>query len=264
MHTNELPTIYRIKEIRRETPSVKTFFLDSGVECRPGQFFMFWLPGKGEKPFVLSYTGNKTGFSVKKVGKFTEKIFSLKKGDKIGLRGPYGNGFELRKNCLVVAGGIGAAAVANLTETLSFPTLILGAKTKSELLFLKRFKNAKKIITTDDGSAGKKCDTCTVLEQELKREKYSMVCACGPEPMLKRVFEVCELHGVECQLSLERHMKCGFGVCGQCFIDEFSVCRDGPVFRSKQLRKMKEFGKTAYLKSGKKVSVQDYSKWREE
>ncbi|MDD5148792.1 MAG: dihydroorotate dehydrogenase electron transfer subunit, partial [Candidatus ainarchaeum sp.] len=119
-------------------------------------------------------------------------------------------------------------------------------------------------ITTDDGSEGEKGFTTGVLERLLQKEKFCSVFACGPEIMLSRVFEICEKNKINCQLNLERFMRCGgMGICGQCAINEWLVCRDGPVFRNEQLRKMLEFGKFARLKSTKKVSLQEYAQWRQ-
>ncbi len=70
---------------------------------------------------------------------------------------------------------------------------------------------------------------------------------------MKKVFEICEEQEIECQASLERYMKCGFGICGQCCIDDIMVCKDGPVLNSEQLRKLTEFGVFERDKSGSKV-----------
>ena len=73
-------------------------------------------------------------------------------------------------------------------------------------------------------------------------EQYDCVVACGPEVMLFFLYKACQELGVECQLSLERHMKCGAGVCGCCVMDGQRVCKDGPVFTSAQIAEMKDFG----------------------
>ena len=121
------------------------------------------------------------------------------------------------------------------------------------------------IITTDDGSCGKKGYTTDVLEELLseKRKKFAKskffpnltVYTCGPEMMMKRVFEICSEYKVECEASLERYMACGFGVCGKCMINDKIVCIDGPIFNSKELMKLSEFGNFARLKSGRKVMI---------
>jgi dihydroorotate dehydrogenase electron transfer subunit len=80
--------------------------------------------------------------------------------------------------------------------------------------------------------------------------------------MIKAVFGICERRKVECQASLERYMRCGFGICGACVCGDQLVCKDGPVFKSEQIRKMKDFGKYAKLKSGKKAELKEYFEWR--
>jgi len=228
--------------------------------AKPGQFVMLWIPRLDEKPFSVSYAGKETGITAEKKGKFTESMFRMKEGDKIGVRGPYGKPFEIGGNACVVAGGCGIAPLSTLIEKLGNPFVIMGARTKERLIFGKRFGKAK--IVTDDGSSGEKGFTTDVLEQALKEKKFDVVYTCGPEIMMRKVFEICEREGIECQASLERFMKCGFGVCGQCEINGFRVCKDGPVFSSGQLRDMEDFGKQARLKSGKKVSVNEYVQWR--
>ena len=87
----ELPEIVTIKRVVSENHKVKTFFFERKIKALPGQFIMVWLAGVDEKPFALSYDNAVT---IECKGVFTRKICSLKKGDKIGVRGPYGNGFK--------------------------------------------------------------------------------------------------------------------------------------------------------------------------
>ncbi len=93
----ELPTIVKIKKIVSENTNTKTFFIDQEIKSEPGRFFMVWLPGIDEKPFALSYSGKNSAFTIEKKGKFTTEMFKLKPGAKIGIRGPYGNGFKKKK-----------------------------------------------------------------------------------------------------------------------------------------------------------------------
>ncbi len=88
-------------------------------------------------------------------------------------------------------------------------------------------------------------------------ENQITVYACGPEIMLKRVFEICEGHNVQCQLSLERMMRCGFGVCGLCALEPSGllVCRDGPVFTNSDLRNCTDFGKKHRDFSGREIDL---------
>mgnify|MGYP001573243476 FL=1 len=112
------------------------------------------------------------------------------------------------------------------------------------------------IVTTDDGSYGRKGFTTDILGEVLsKNKKIKIVYTCGREIMMKRVFEICKKHKRECEASLERMMKCGFGICGACMINDRIVCMDGPIFNSKQLSKLSEFGKFARLKSGRNVTI---------
>ena len=76
--------------------------------------------------------------------------------------------------------------------------------------------------------------------------------------MMKKVLEICNRHKVECEASVERYMSCGFGICGKCMVDDRIVCMDGPIFSSKQLNTLKEFGNFARLRSGRKVNLKDY------
>ncbi|NOX71096.1 MAG: dihydroorotate dehydrogenase electron transfer subunit [Candidatus Micrarchaeota archaeon] len=257
-----LPEIVKIEKIVDENRNAKTFFLDKRIGFKPGQFLMVWIPGLGEKPFSISYAGAMTGITVYLKGKFTRRLFEMNTGDRIGIRGPYGNGFTLKGNACVVGGGAGIAPLAPLIENLDDPYVILGAKNADELLFDKRFPDA--MITTDDGSKGFSGFTTELLKNILKERAFDVVYTCGPEIMMKKVFEICENAGIKCQASLERYMKCGIGVCGHCEIDGFRVCKDGPVFSSEQLRIMESFGKTAKLKNGEKVSIEDYTRHRYE
>jgi dihydroorotate dehydrogenase electron transfer subunit len=256
----ELPEMVKITKVVYENPYVRTFFINNKIVAQPGQFVMVWLPGLDEKPFSLSYAGNKTAITVEEKGKFTNALFKMKTGDKIGIRGPYGNGFTLKADACVVAGGCGVAPLSTLIERLKNPLVIQGARSRDRIIFKGRFKGAN--ITTDDGTEGKKGFVTDVLEAQLMKNKFSTVYTCGPEAMMKRVFEICERHGIECEASLERFMKCGFGVCGQCEASGLRVCKDGPVFQSEKLRTIKDFGSFARLKSGEKVAISDYARWR--
>jgi dihydroorotate dehydrogenase electron transfer subunit len=255
----DLPKTVKIKKIVEENYKVKTFYLDIKLNAAPGQFVMVWIPELDEKPFTLSSI-NPVAVTVEKKGKFTEKMFKLKVGDLIGVRGPYGKGFSAKANACIVAGGLGLAPLLPLIEKLKNPEIIFGVKSKKDLMFTDKLKGAN--LCTDDGCVGFKGFTSDLLSEFLKKKKYSVVYTCGPEIMIKSVFDVCEKHKVNCEASLERFMKCGFGVCGNCAIDDQLVCKDGPVFDSKQIRKLTELGKFARLKSGRKVPLKEYYAWR--
>ena len=123
-----------------------------------------------------------------------------------------------------------------------------------------RLRNKDLRLCTDDGSHGTKGFTTGLLGELLKnkKNKIKIVYTCGPEVMMKKVFDICNEHKVECEASLERMMKCGYGICGACMCSDKIVCIDGPVFNSEQLSKLGEFGKFARIKTGRKVTIQEY------
>lgn len=252
----DVPEMVRIKKIVEENPNVKTFFLDTEITAEPGQFMMLWIPELDEKPFAFSYMGDRKAVTVEKKGEFTSRLFEMDAGDRLGIRGPYGNGFPVEKNACVVAGGLGTAPLSPLIEKLDGPEIIIGAKCCSGLLFEDRFEGTR--ICTDDGSAGFEGFTTQMLEKVLKEKSFDVIYTCGPEIMMKKVFDICEREEIQCYASLERWMKCGFGVCGQCEINGYMVCKDGPVFGSEDLRKMDDFGRSARLKTGEKVPLNEY------
>ncbi len=256
----EVPEVLEIKSIIKENWKTKTFFFYKKVQAKPGQFVMIWMPRMDEKPFAVAFT-DPFGITVTKVGSFSSRLHQMYEGQKLGIRGPYGRGFELKGHRIcIVAGGYGIIPLSFLAEkafTKGYDvTAIIGAKTKDDLFFLERLKKSRLIITTDDGSSGIKGFATDALKSQLEKENYDCVYTCGPEIMMKKVFEICENHGIECQASLERYMKCGFGVCGQCCIDDLTVCKDGPVFSSEQLRKLSEFGVFERDKTGSKIYFQ--------
>ena len=264
----DYPVGVAIKEIINENANVKTFVLDAQLDARPGQFIMAWVPRIDEKPFSLSRISGNIAITVQRKGKTTEKMHEMRAGEILGIRGPYGNGFDVSKakSACIVAGGIGVAPLIPLAEALQNPKFILGARTKNDLLFEERLKKCSELyITTDDGSAGKKGFNTQALERLLNEgKKFDSVFCCGPEPMMKRVFEICENHKIPLQASLERFMKCGgLGICGQCSVNGIRVCADGPVFGNEMLKKMLEFGNLARLKTGRKVPLKEYAEWRQ-
>ncbi len=258
------PELVKILEVRKENSKTKTFVLDKKINAKPGQFFMVWLPEVGEKPFSFSKNKENLEVTVRAVGPFTIEFCRLKEGDRIGVRGPYGNsGFIAKgKNTLVVAGGVGMAPLMPLIEDnnkeFKSVTVLLGAKNKDDLLFMERIKNAcdNCLVTTEDGSVGEEglCTDC--LEKIVKEQQIDQIYTCGPEKMMKKVMDLALEKRIPCQLSLERYMKCGVGICGSCVLDPegLRVCKDGPVFLAKEL-KNSEFGRYKRDSSGSKCKL---------
>ena len=256
----DIPQIIPISDVVQEGKGQKSFFFKHSLYSKPGQFVMVWIPGLDEKPMAVSYWNKKEfAFTSQTIGKFTNRLDKLKKGDGVGIRGPYGNSFSNDHNACIVGGGVGMASVSTLIDILKNPFIINGARSKEYLIYLKRYNDKNMIITTDDGGYGRKGFTTDVLGEVLSQnKKIKIVYTCGPEVMMKKVLEICKKYKVECEASLERMMKCGFGVCGACMVNDRIVCMDGPIFNSKLLNKMSEFGNFARLKSGKKVTINKY------
>ncbi len=253
-----MATNVRITRIVEETPSTKTFFLDTSLEYIPGQYVMVWIHGVDEIPMSLSYPN---AITVQKVGDATSAMFELRTGDLIGVRGPLGNGFVLKgKSILLIGGGVGTAPLAPLAEkaknkNISVKTLI-GAKTDGELLFVERFKKSGEVsIATDDGSKGYKGTVIEVMSK-LDLEEFEGIYSCGPEGMMSQVLDIAKNTGMtrRVQFSLHRYIKCGIGICGSCCIDPTGLrtCRDGPVFNGEQLMDS-EFGKYMRDGSGRRI-----------
>lgn len=261
----EQPTMLEIKEIKDEAKDFKTFIFKHDLKATPGQFIMLWLPDIDEKPFSISQQDEKEfGVTILKVGKFTEELFKLKEGDKVGIRGPYGHGFTLKKgNTVLVGGGCGVAPLGLLADELkklgSNINFITGARCKDSLIFQDRLENAKitTLPATDDGSFGFKGFTTQLLEDFLSKNKVEIVYSCGPEIMMKFIIDICEKNNIPCEVSLERFMKCGIGVCGHCCMDNSGAlaCKDGPVFSGKTAKDMTEFGNYRRTDSEKKVDL---------
>jgi len=248
----------RIEDVEEDTPSVKTFTFRDELYSRakPGQYIMLWVQGVDEIPLSLSAINSRglSNVTVERVGEATAALHSRKVGEFVSVRGPYGNSFQPTKgNVLVVGGGVGLAPLLPLTEDLtklgSEVTLIIGAKTRRDIIFLTKVKpllekKGKLIVTTEDGSYGIKGLATNPVEELLTKNVFKMVYTCGPEPMMRRMFEISEGKKVRVQACFERIIRCSLGLCGSCIVGKFRICKDGPIFSSEQLREvLDEFGR---------------------
>lgn len=268
--TNRL-RIVEIQEVERESPTVKTFIFHDKLcaKAEPGQFVMVWIPGVDEVPMSLSTISPKgfASITVADVGEATKALHQRSRGDVLGVRGPYGNGFTLSSGkVMIVGGGTGLVPLLPLTEKIvevaTKITFLLGAKTKDELLFLDRIEqmlskvNAEIVATTEDGSYGLEGVITDQVEQKLAKERFDMIYACGPEKMMHKTFLLAERYDMPLQASLERIMRCAIGLCGSCVIGKLRVCKDGPVLTSERLREVEnEFGRFKRDFQGRKTPV---------
>lgn len=240
----EMQTL-KIKKIIKENYRINSIVLDGMLNSKPGQFLMVWIPDLDEKPFGIA-NPNPLTLSVANVGSFSSKIHSLKEGDLLSFRGPIGTFFNLKneKKIILVAGGYGVVPLYFLAkyavENKIKCTVILGAKTKEDLVYVSYFEKLKcnLILCTDDGSCGEKGFVTTPLENLLKSEKFDKLFSCGPNPMMKQVGKLCNKYNIPFEFSLEAYMKCGMGICGTCVIGDKLVCKDGPVFNKKELENL--------------------------
>lgn len=253
MKNEYIPSLSKIREVIRHTDMEYTFRMEFTGDVKPGQFFEISLPKYGEAPISVSGIGEDTvDFTIRKVGRVTNEIFENYVGDKLLIRGPYGNGFDVEnykgKEIVVVAGGTGVSPVRgvidyfahHLEEAVS-TTLIAGFKSPGDVLFKDDFAYWKDQIhviqTVDSAPEGYEGPVGMVTKfiPDLKFkdiENAAFICV-GPPIMIKFTIMEIQKLGVrddQIWISHERKMCCGIGKCGHCKIGSSYVCLDGPVF----------------------------------
>ena len=264
------PEIAVIEDVKNETYNTNTFFLkysDNKLVDKftwmPGQFMMLSVLGVGESAISISNVNEKNliNTTIRNVGNVTNSIFSLKKGDYIGMRGPYGSGWPLKeikgKDILIVAGGMGMAPLRGVINHImsnrkdyGYLEIIYGARTPEDMIFKYDFEKWKKIkessfhLTADQipGENPFECQTglvtsCFPIMKIHHRNAIALLC--GPEIMMRYAAKCLETIGFsdkQIYLSLERRMKCGIGKCGHCQIGLKYVCKDGPVFNFSEIK----------------------------
>lgn len=257
-------TAVTIERVVRETPDIYTLYLPAVAGARPGQYLMVWLPGVDEVPMSLSTIGDPSSITVRVVGDATRALSRLGKGDKVGLRGPFGNGYTIEgRRPLIVGGGTGIASLAPLAEEMTAkgvkPTFLIGARSRDQLLFkdrLSRLLGSGLAVSTDDGSEGFHDYASNYAAELMAKTRFDHVYVCGPEIMASKIWAEADRLGVPVQASLERLCKCAVGLCGSCAIGPYRVCRDGPVFDSGKLREVAaDFGKRRMDASGRMIRV---------
>jgi len=267
-----VPEVGSILDIRDETAAgdVKTFRIsldnpEAQWEHRPGQCAMLSMFGVGE--CMISITSSPTRgwpleFSIKRAGRVTGALHDANVGDKVGIRGPYGNHFPTQewegKNLIFIAGGIGLAPVRCLIdyclahrEKFGHVDIIYGARSPGDLCFkpdlFERWPKEKDTgvyLTVDagddewDGPVG---FVPPYVEEVDPSPENAVTITCGPPIMIKFVLQSLARLGFsddQIVTTLELKMQCGVGKCGRCNIGDKYVCVDGPVFTLSQIKEL--------------------------
>lgn len=222
-------------------------------DIAPGQFMQVRVDGSPttylRRPISIhdvDFQQNEISFLVQQVGEGTRHLAQTETGTYINMMLPLGNGFtipEKREKVLLVGGGIGIAPLFYFAKVLNdkgiSPTLLLGGKTKSDLLCLSDYQQlGDTFVTTEDGSIGEKG---FVTQHSIWQQKqFDKIYVCGPKPMMKAVAKLAAEMGVWCEVSLENLMACGLGACLCCVEDTVDghvcVCKEGPVFNTRRLK----------------------------
>jgi len=266
-----LPRMATIKSMRPETIDVTTFQIalngtngESRFDYESGQFAEVSVLGVGEAP--ISITSSPTPpetleFSIRRVGQLTNALHELNVGDKIGIRGPFGNSFPLKElegqNMLIIGGGIGLAPMRSVILNLfdnrkkyGKIDIIYGARSPQDLVFKSEYEEWQNVentglyLTVDRGDEEWKGNVGLVpnfLKEINPSPENTTGITCGPPIMIKFVVQALAELGFTSEhviTTMERKMKCGVGKCGRCNIGGKYVCLDGPVFTLKQLEEM--------------------------
>jgi dihydroorotate dehydrogenase electron transfer subunit len=212
------------------------------AEVNPGQFVMLKINETNDplmrRPFSIFRCDNsakgKATLSIiyRVVGRGTRRMTGLMPGARVSLLGPLGNGFQVnqdKKAHVLLAGGIGSAALFMQGQAISRLVkqngwqlyILLGTATSKDLLLTREYKSlgGKLLLSSDDGTVGRKGFVTDMLTAAIDDGTVSPDCAvyaCGPEPMYKPLAEICRDRAIPAQVSMERHMMCGFGGCFVC------------------------------------------------
>lgn len=238
--------IFEIKENIKIAKDVYKMILsgDTSDITKPGQFINIQLDGFYlRRPIsVCDYDEKCVTIIYKVVGKGTEVMAKMQSGEKLDVLTGLGNGFDTSKTGdlpVLVGGGVGVPPMYNLAKVLieegKKPVAILGFNKAEEIFYKDEFEalGVKTYITTVDGSVGIKGFVTDALNEI---DNYTYVCTCGPEPMLKALYNACNTSG---QFSFEERMGCGFGACMGCSCKtkygNKRICKDGPILEKEEI-----------------------------
>ena len=263
-----LETIATVESNQILSPSYGrlTLHIDKAMDFLAGQFVMVRPAGIFEpilrRALAVYRTVTRSGGTSFELvyqvfGRGLDQLMRVREGDAVECLGPLGNSFVIPqgsgRDALIIAGGIGSAALFMIAEQLKSAGnnvyLFFGAGTKSALIGLEDFQEIgiETTISTDDGSAGFHGRITEAVEQHLKKvsDPDTVIYTCGPYPMMRRVSEIAESYRLTAYVSLETRMACGFGVCVGCVhpiktgpsmgFTYKRVCVEGPVFSSNEV-----------------------------
>jgi NAD(P)H-flavin reductase len=260
------PVNAELVEIIDESPTIKSFIVvpETEIGFMTGQFVELTLPGEGEAPFTPSSSpliSDRMEITIMKAGRVTALLHECQKGQKLGIRGPYGNGYPVDdfvgKHVYIVGGGVGLAPIRSLFLTLvdrikEFKSVVCryGAKTPEDFIYKndlfgkwKQISGVQMKLTVDSAANGRWNGNVgvvtTILDPSDVDIPNSVAVVCGPPIMMKFVtFKLLDFGFKPSQiyLSMEKNMSCGFGKCGHCMLGKYYVCKDGPVFSYEQIK----------------------------
>jgi len=238
-------SVFEIKSNTALTDSVSKMVLvgDTSAVVRPGQFVNIQLDGLFlRRPIsVCDVNGDELTIIYKAVGVGTEHMRNMAAGEKLDVLTGLGNGYDVTasgKRPLVMGGGVGVPPLYMLTKQLiangAEPLVLLGFNSASDVILVDELRalGAEVRVATVDGSCGKKGFVTNLIEND----DYTYVYSCGPEPMLKAVYNATGTSG---ELSFEERMGCGFGACMGCTCETKygakRICKDGPVLKKEEV-----------------------------
>lgn len=232
------------KELTKNVFSFNLECLEIKNFCRAGQFINILVEGFTlRRPISIceiTKNGLRIVFSVR--GKGTKKMATWQEGKEIDILAPLGNGFsnsEEKDSILVVGGGLGVAPLLEVFKTNSKKIALLGFNNDEDVILKEDFeKYGKTIIYTQQGIKFEKGLVTKDIEKIIEKENINKIKACGPEKMLDAIIDIAKERKIDCEISLEERMGCGFGgcLCCQKILEKdgkkisFHVCKDGPIF----------------------------------
>jgi dihydroorotate dehydrogenase electron transfer subunit len=220
-------------------------------EARPGQFVNVRYDAGVtflRRPFGIADADPVAGtvtIIYRLVGKGTHEMASLHKGQSLSVEGPLGEGIftTTAGTVLLAGGGVGLAPLIFLAKKLDHPVVLVSGKTADETFWQKFFEPyaGKIYITTDDGSKGIKGFAVQALPTIFAENEIDRISVCGPTAMMKTIALAAVQADIDCEVSMEKRMACGIGVCLGCTFESkysrkrYKVCADGPVFPAKEV-----------------------------